>query len=292
MIKSMTGYGRASGCVEKQEVTIELRSVNNRFLDCSVRIPRVYTAVEDALKSEVQKAISRGKVDVYVSIDSSKADDVKINLNKPLLEAYLATFNEMSDKYGLKNDISVMSVSRLPDIMLVEKKETDLDAFSEGLCAILRDALREFDAMRKREGQKLAEDMLSRLAEIERILRIVEERSPKTVQEYRQRLEQRMKEVLENREVDEARLITEAAIFADKIAVDEETVRLRSHISQLKDMLVSEQPMGRKLDFIVQEFNREVNTIGSKCNNTEMSHMVVDMKAEIEKIREQAQNIE
>ncbi len=292
MIKSMTGYGRASGCVEKLDVTIELRSVNNRFLDCSVRIPRVYTAVEDALKAQVQKAISRGKVDVYVSIDNTKADDFKINLNRPLLEAYLAAFNEMSEKYGLENDLSAVSVSRIPDIMLVEKKETDIDAFSEGLCLILSDALREFDLMRTREGQKLAEDILGRLAEIERILRMVEERSPKTVEEYRRRIEQRMKEVLEGRDVDEGRLITEAALYADKIAIDEETVRLRSHISQLKDMLASEQPMGRKIDFLVQEFNREVNTIGSKCNDTEMSHMVVDMKAEIEKIREQAQNIE
>lgn len=292
MIKSMTGYGSADGIIEKLVVTIELRSVNNRFLDCNVRIPRVYTFVEDAMKAEVQRAISRGKVDIYVSIDSSKADDVKISLNEPLAEAYLSALGIMRDKYGLKNDISVVSMSHFSDILLVEKKKTDLDAFSEGICAILRKALEEFDVMRTREGRKLKEDIFARLGEIERILAFVEERSPRTVSEYRSRLEQRMAEVLADRGIDEGRLITEAAIFADKVAVDEETVRLRSHIEQLKDMLESEQPMGRKLDFLVQEFNREANTIGSKCNDTELSHMVVNLKAEIEKIREQAQNIE
>lgn len=292
MIKSMTGYGSADGIIEKLVVTIELRSVNNRFLDCNVRIPRVYTFVEDAMKAEVQRAISRGKVDIYVSIDSSKADDVKISLNEPLAEAYLSALGIMRDKYGLKNDISVVSMSHFSDILLVEKKKTDLDAFSEGICAILREALEEFDVMRTREGRKLKEDIFARLGEIERILAFVEERSPRTVSEYRSRLEQRMAEVLADRGIDEGRLITEAAIFADKVAVDEETVRLRSHIEQLKDMLESEQPMGRKLDFLVQEFNREANTIGSKCNDTELSHMVVNLKAEIEKIREQAQNIE
>ncbi|NLL45934.1 MAG: YicC family protein [Clostridiales bacterium] len=292
MIKSMTGYGSADGIVEELAITIELRSVNNRFLDCNVRIPRVYTFVEDAMKAEVQKVISRGKVDIYVSIDSSKASDVKISLNEPLVEAYLSAFNTMSEKYGLKNDLSVVSMSHFPDILLVEKKAADLEAFSEGICGILRAALKEFDEMRSREGQKLEADILARLAEIERILTIVEERSPRTVAEYRARLEQRMSEVLADRSIDEGRLITEAAIFADKVAIDEETVRLRSHIEQLRDMLKSEQPMGRKLDFLVQEFNREANTIGSKCNDTELSHMVVNLKAEIEKIREQAQNIE
>jgi TIGR00255 family protein len=292
MIKSMTGYGSASGCVDKLEITIELRSVNNRFLDYSVRIPRVYTYVEDAVKAEVQKVISRGKVDIYVSIDSSKADDVTISLNEPLAEAYLSALKKLGEKYGLENDMSVVSLSRLPDVLQIEKKETDLSAFSDGVRSILRDALKEFDNMRSREGEKLAEDMLSRLKEIERILTIIEDRSPKTVEEYRQRLYQRISEVLENREIDEGRILTEAAIFADRVAINEETVRLRSHISQMKDMLASEQPMGRKLDFIVQELNREVNTIGSKSNDTEMAHMVVDLKAEIEKIREQAQNIE
>ncbi len=292
MIKSMTGYGSATGSVDKLDITVELRSVNNRFLDCSVRIPRVYTFVEDAIKAEVQKAITRGKVDVYVSIDSSRADDVKISLNEPLAEAYIKALSAMSEKYGLINDLSVVSMSRFTDILLIEKKETDIAAFSDGVCAILRNALKEFDDMRSREGEKLAEDMLNRLTEIERLLKIVEERSPKTVEEYRQRLYQRISELLESREIDESRILTEAAIFADKIAVDEETVRLRSHIAQMKAMLKSDQPMGRKLDFLIQEFNREANTIGSKSNDTEMAHLVVDLKSEIEKIREQAQNIE
>jgi len=292
MVKSMTGYGSAEGVVGKLGVTIELRSVNNRFLDCSVRIPRVYTFVEDAMKAQVQKVITRGKVDVYVTIDSSKADDVRITLNEPLLEAYLNAFKTMSEKFGLKNDVSVVSLSQFPDILLVEKNETDLEAFTEGICSILRDALQEFDEMRKREGKKLKADILNHLSEIERILAEIEERSPKTVAEYRARLEQRMSEILADRGIDESRLITEVAIFADKVAIDEETVRLRSHIEQLKSLLESDQPMGRKLDFLVQELNREANTIGSKCNDTELSHMVVNLKAEIEKIREQAQNIE
>jgi len=292
MVKSMTGYGSAEGVVGKLGVTIELRSVNNRFLDCSVRIPRVYTFVEDAMKAQVQKVITRGKVDVYVTIDSSKADDVRITLNEPLLEAYLNAFKTMSEKFGLKNDVSVVSLSQFPDILLVEKNETDLEAFTEGICSILRDALQEFDEMRKREGEKLKADILNHLSEIERILAAIEERSPKTVAEYRARLEQRMSEILADRGIDESRLITEVAIFADKVAIDEETVRLRSHIEQLKSLLESDQPMGRKLDFLVQELNREANTIGSKCNDTELSHMVVNLKAEIEKIREQAQNIE
>lgn len=292
MVKSMTGYGSAEGVVGKLGVTIELRSVNNRFLDCSVRIPRVYTFVEDAMKAQVQKVITRGKVDVYVTIDSSKADDVRITLNEPLLEAYLNAFKTLSEKFGLKNDVSVVSLSQFPDILLVEKNETDLEAFTEGICSILRDALQEFDEMRKREGEKLKADILNHLSEIERILAAIEERSPKTVAEYRARLEQRMSEILADRGIDESRLITEVAIFADKVAIDEETVRLRSHIEQLKSLLESDQPMGRKLDFLVQELNREANTIGSKCNDTELSHMVVNLKAEIEKIREQAQNIE
>ena len=263
--------------------------MNNRFLDATCE-SEVYTFVEDAMKRSA-KVVTRGKVDVYVTIDSS-ADDVKITLNEPLLDAYLNAFNTMSEKYGLKNDISVVSLSQFPDILLVEKTETDLEAFSEGICAILREALKGFDEMRVREGEKLKADILNHLAEIERILAAVEERSPKTVAEYRARLEQRMAEILADRGIDEARLITEVAIFADKVAIDEETVRLRSHIEQLKDLLESDQPMGRKLDFLVQELNREANTIGSKCNDTELSHMVVNLKAEIEKIREQAQNIE
>jgi len=292
MVKSMTGYGSAEGSVGKLGVTIELRSVNNRFLDCNVRIPRVYTFAEDAVKAQVQKVITRGKVDVFVTIDSSKADDVKITLNEPLLEAYLNALNTMSEKYGLKNDLSVVSMSQIPDILLIEKQETDLEAFTEGICGILKEALKVFDEMRVREGEKLKADILNRLNEIERILAAIEERSPKTVAEYKARLEQKIAEILADRGIDESRLITEVAIFADKVAIDEETVRLRSHIEQLRILLDSDQPMGRKIDFLVQELNREANTIGSKCNDTELSHMVVNLKAEIEKIREQAQNIE
>lgn len=292
MIKSMTGYGGAKGTAEGLELSIELKSVNNRFLDTSVRIPRTYLFAEEAVKSAVQKHITRGKVDVFITIDSSKADDVVVKVNEPLLRGYLAAIGEMADEYGLSNDATVMTVARFPDVLSVEKKEADQEAVAAAIITVLEQALTEYDAMRAREGAKLGDDIAARIASIEKMVGMVEEASPKTVADYRARLEQKMREVLENASIDESRILTEAAIFADKIAVDEETVRLRSHISQMRDMIESNVPVGRKLDFLVQEMNRETNTIGSKCQNADIAHVVVDIKAEIEKIREQIQNIE
>lgn len=292
MIKSMTGYGCAKGVSGKIDLSIELRSVNNRYLDCNIRIPRVYTAVEDSMKTLIQSYITRGKVDIYVNIDSSSADDVAISVNRPLAEAYLSALNALSIDYAIKNDITVMSISRFPDVLKVEKKEADTETLSADICSVLDVALQDFNRMRIVEGERLSNDITQRLDEIERLTSIAEERSPKTVSEYRAKLEQRMMDVLKNTELDKSSILTEAAIFADRIAVNEEIVRLRSHISQLRNMMQSREPVGRKLDFLVQELNREANTIGSKGNDTEMARIVVDMKAEIEKIREQAQNIE
>ena len=292
MIKSMTGYGGAKGASGKLEISIEIKSVNNRYLDCSIKQPRVFSAFEESLKSAVQKHISRGKVDVYVTADSSKADDMAIKVNRPLAEAYLAALKTLSDEYGLKGSVSAMDLTRFPDVLAAEKREADPERLCADICAILEQALRDFNEMRVREGEKLRCDITERLGEIERLTVLVEELSPRSVAEYRKKLETRMQEVLQSTEIDEQRILMEAAIFSDRVAINEETVRLRSHIGQLRELLVSREPVGRKIDFLVQEFNREANTIGSKGNDAEMSRIIVDMKAEIEKIREQAQNIE
>lgn len=292
MIKSMTGYGSAKGTVEGIEVSVELKSVNNKFLDTSVRLPRSFIFAEESIKSAVQSHISRGKVDVFVTVDTSMADDMVVRVNEPLLNGYLDALNHIAEEYKLPNDVSTMSVSRFPDVLSVEKKELDAEAVAEGIKAIAEKALCDFDLMREREGEKLKADVLDKLATIEKLVTIIEENSPKTVAEYRERLLNKMHEVLGTAGVDETRIITEAAIFADKVAVDEETVRLRSHMSQLKTMLDGGSPIGRKIDFLLQEFNREANTTGSKCQNAEIAHVVVELKSEIEKIREQIQNIE
>lgn len=292
MIKSMTGYGSAKGTVEGLEITVELKSVNNRYLDTSVRLPRSFLFAEEAIKSAVQSHISRGKVDVFVSVDSSQAGDMTVKVNEPLLKGYIEAIRHISEEYSLANDMTAMSVSRFPDVLSVEKKDLDAEAISAGISAVVEEALRDFDAMRQREGAKLRDDVLSRLETIDRLVSTVENEAPKTVAEYRKRLEQKMQEVLGSTGIDENRILAEAAIFADHIAVDEETVRLRSHMSQLSTMINGSSPTGRKIDFLIQEFNREANTIGSKCQNSEIAHVVVDLKSEIEKIREQIQNIE
>ncbi len=292
MIKSMTGYGSAKGSAAGLEISIELKSVNNRYLDTSVRLPRSFLFAEDIVKSAVQSHISRGKVDVYVSVDSSGAEDMTVKVNEPLLKGYLDALRHIAAEYSLQDDVSALSISRFPDVLSVEKKELDNDAISAEIARIADEALRDFDAMRIREGEKLKEDILSRLASIEALVSRVEREAPKTVTEYRARLEQKMKDVLGTAGIDENRILMEAAVFADHIAVDEETVRLRSHMAQMRSMAQGNSPIGRKMDFLIQEFNREANTIGSKCQNSDIAHVVVDIKSEIEKIREQIQNIE
>lgn len=292
MIKSMTGYGGAKGSVEGLEISVELKSVNNRYLDTSVRLPRSFIFVEDAIKAAVQRYISRGKVDVFVSVDSSAAGDMAVRINEPLLKGYIEAIRHISEEYTLPNDMTAMSVSRFPDVLSVEKKDLDAEAISAGIVSITEKALEDFDSMRLREGEKLRDDVLSRLQTIDALVTAVEQESPKTVADYRARLESKMEEVLGGAGIDENRILAEAAIFADRIAVDEETVRLRSHMSQLTAMIQGDSPTGRKIDFLIQEFNREANTIGSKCQSSDIAHVVVDLKSEIEKIREQIQNIE
>ena len=292
MVKSMTGYGRGEEVRGGRNITVEVRSVNNRYLDCNIKLPRLYVFAEDAIKSLVQGTISRGKVDVFVTLGPSEAGAVAVSLNRPVADGYCQALCEMRDAYGLRDDISVSLLSRFPDVFLVEKNEDDVKAVAEDICAVLSQALADFDAMRTREGEKLEQDVAQRADTIEALTGQVEERSPGIVADYRARLTARINEVLQNTQIDESRILTEAAIFADKVAVDEETVRLRSHLSQLRQMLRSEGPVGRKLDFLIQEFNREANTIGSKCSDVETASIVVSIKGEIEKIREQIQNIE
>lgn len=292
MIKSMTGYGSAKGSVDGLSITVELKSVNNRYLDVSVRLPRNFLFAEEIIKSSVQKHISRGKVDVFVSVDSSDAGDMTVKVNEALLRGYIEAIGHIAQEYSLANDMTALSVSRFPDVLSVEKRDMDAEEISHGISKIIEQALCDFDSMRTREGEKLHEDVISRLETIDRLVSVVEAESPKTVNEYRTRLENKMAEVLGSAGIDESRILAEAAIFADHIAVDEETVRLRSHMSQLKTMINSNSPTGRKIDFLIQEFNREANTIGSKCQNSDIAHIVVDLKSEIEKIREQIQNVE
>ena len=292
MVKSMTGYGRAEDTLNGCTITVELRSVNNRYLDCNVRMPRLYLFAEETIKSRVQNTISRGKVDVFVTLDSTGGEQVQVSVNQPLADGYYAALTQLAERYGLSKDISVSLLSRFPDVLLAEKAEEDVEQRAQDICSVLDRALADFDQMRTREGARLETDVLSRAARIEELVGKVEERSPQTVAEYRAKLEARMTEVLSNTQLDPARILTEAAIFADKVAVDEETVRLRSHIGQLRHMLEQGGATGRKLDFLIQEFNREANTIGSKCSDIDIARHVVDIKAEIEKIREQVQNIE
>lgn len=292
MIKSMTGYGGAKGSAEGLSVSIELKSVNNRYLDVSVKLPRTMLFAEEPIKAAVGRHISRGKVDVFVTVDQSSSDDMEVRVNEPLLKGYIEALSAAAEKFGLQNDMTVMSLCRLPDVLSTDRREIDSSALMTGITEILECALTEYDAMRLREGEKLRDDVLARLETISRLTGVVEENAPKTVAEYRARLEQKLQEVLATANIDESRVLTEAAIFADKIAVDEETVRLRSHISQLRGLTNGESPAGRKMDFLIQELNREANTIGSKCQNADIAHVVVELKAEIEKIREQIQNVE
>jgi len=292
MIKSMTGYGGAKGASGNIEISVEIRSVNNRHLDASVKLPRVFISLEEPLKAIVQKCISRGKVDIFINIDTSNSDDIEIKVNHSLAKAYVAALRSIADSNGIVGDVRVVDIAKFPDVLQAAKREVDTDILLSDISEILKTALVDFDNMRSREGEKLERDMSDRLTEIERLTSKVEEISPRSVAEYRKKLASRLSEVLESSNVDEARILTEAAIFADRVAVSEETVRLRSHISVLRSLLEGAEPVGRKIDFLLQEFNRETNTIGSKGNDVELSKVIVDLKAEIEKIREQAQNIE
>lgn len=292
MIHSMTGYGRAVQTLRGREITVELRSVNNRFLDCSVKLPRLFGYAEEAVKQKVKESVSRGKVDVFINIRNTGEEEVSIGLNKPVLEGYLKALNTMVEEYGVRNDISTATLSRMPDIFVVEKQEEDEAQNVADILTVATEAIAAYNLMRQTEGAAMEADLRNRAATILSYVEQVEKRSPVTLSEYRQRLENKMREVLENTNIDESRILTEAAIYADKIAVDEETVRLRSHFAQLDTLLTTGGPIGRKLDFLLQEMNRETNTIGSKGNDIQQARTVVEIKSELEKIREQIQNIE
>ena len=292
MIRSMTGYGRYQDTVDGMDITVEIKAVNHRYYEYSSRLPRAYGFLDDKLKAYLQGSISRGKVDVYVFIDTADAPGSRVTVNHSLVQGYLKALGEIAETYGLRNDVSVMSLARYPDLLTVHREAEDEEAVWAAVRTVADVALNRFLQMREKEGEKLQEDILSRAAAILEAVGQVEERSPQTVREHMDKVQARMRELLGTATVDEQRLLTEAALFADKIAVAEETVRLRSHISQLEHMLAGNEAVGRKLDFLVQEINREANTIGSKAQDVQLARVVMDIKAEIEKIREQIQNIE
>ena len=292
MIKSMTGYGRAEGTLDGRYIIVEIKSVNHRYFEFNSKITRGYSFLDEKLKALLQQGISRGKVDVFVSVETLEDADAQVLVNHSVAAGYLNALKELRDKYDLRDDITVMGLARYSDIFTVHRTPEDEDQTWECVSQVTRQAMEQLLQMREREGARLKEDLLARAGAILSLVQAVEERSPVTVQEYQQKLLARLQDVLHDSNIDEQRILTEAAIFADKVAVAEETVRLRSHFDQLHLMLESSEAIGRKLDFLVQEMNREANTIGSKASDSQIAYMVVNMKAEIEKIREQIQNIE
>lgn len=292
MPKSMTGFGRAEYAEAGITVAAEIKSVNHRFFEFSVRAPRSCQFLEDTLKRTVQQRVARGKVDLSLNITNESSGSAEITVNEEFASAYIEALKGLSKKYKLKNDITAMSVAAHPEVFSFKKQETDEEMLTKVVVTAVESALDTFIAMRETEGEKLKDDVVTRADRILGYVELVENRSPETVKEYSERLTSKIQELLADRDVDEQRVLTEVALFADKVAVAEETVRLRSHIEQLKNMLLEKNEIGRKLDFIVQEMNRETNTIGSKAQDVTIARAVVDMKAEIEKIREQIQNIE
>ena len=288
----MTGYGRCVETVNGREFTVEVRSVNNRYLDCTVKLPRSLTFAEETVKLAVKAAISRGKVDVFITVRSEGGMEAKVTLNAAMVEGYLAAMKQMVTDYGVTDDISVSLLARMNDVFSIEREEVDEEQLLSDLMGVVKQALENYNAMRCTEGKALENDLRSRGETILALVSQVEAGNAQTVVDYRTRLQNKLKEVLANTAIDESRILTEAAIFADKVAVDEETVRLRSHLQQMNNMLTTGGAIGRKLDFLLQEMNRETNTIGSKCSDVRLARIVVDMKAELEKIREQTQNIE
>ena len=292
MVMSMTGFGRAEMSVGTRDVIVEIKSVNHRYYEFTCRTSRGYSFLEDKLKKYVGELVKRGKVDMYVSVTENDDESIEVELNRPLAAGYVKAMRELSAEYGVVDDVSVSTLARMSDIFQIRRQPADEEAVFADVKVAVDAALEHFLSMRSAEGEKLRDDILSRADKILSIVGEIEERSPVTVREYRERLYAKLSEILSSNNIDEQRVLTEAAIFADKIAVDEETVRLRSHIDQMRSFFESGVPIGRKLDFIVQEMNREANTIGSKVTDSALAHKVVDIKAEIEKIREQVQNIE
>lgn len=292
MVRSMTGYGRSQEVVDGLSVVVELKSVNHRFFEYASRLPRGYGFLDDKLKTFLQQRVSRGKVDVFVQIHTLETAGSEVVVDHGLAESYLTALRELSHRYDLREDVSAATLSRYPDVLTVCQAEMDEEAVWAAVQTVAASAVDRFVAMRELEGARMREDVLSRADTIRKAVAVVEERSPETVRAHMEKVETRIRELLDGVPVDEARLLNEAAVFADKVAVAEETVRLNSHLDQLEQLLNSDEAVGRKLDFLVQEINRETNTIGSKCSDLNLTRIVVDIKAEIEKIREQVQNVE
>lgn len=295
MIKSMTAFGRARNTVGGKDITVEIKSVNNRFFDCSVKLPRAFSFLEEKIKPYLQsKSVARGKVDVFIGIDIVDTPDVCISIDEGYAAAYVSALRALGEKFALKDDISVMSVARAGDVFIIKKSEEDTEKDWADLRVVLDEAIEKFLAAREREGENICRDLRGKVDSIRQKVNEIEALSLSDTQSYREKLEAKLREMLSDNRIvfDENRILTECAIFADKIAIDEELVRLRSHFEGFEDILSSGEPAGRKLDFLVQEINRETNTIGSKCQNASIARLVVDIKCEIEKIREQIQNIE
>ena len=295
MIKSMTAYGRAVCSTAEKDITVEIKSVNNRYFDCSIRTPRIYSPLEEKIRARIQQSgISRGKIDVNVSLSVKSSEGVTVALDRGYAESYIAALRELRDEFSLSDDISVMSVAANRDLFTVVRPEEDSEKDWAELCPVLDEAVASFNAMRAAEGQRLMQDLASKKANLVKLASEIKVQSEADIAQYRAKLEARLRSTLENLDIviDEARILTECAIFADRVAIDEELVRLASHFAAFDEMLLMDIPVGRKIDFLLQEMNREVNTTGSKCSDSEIAHKVVDMKAELEKIREQIQNIE
>lgn len=292
MIRSMTGYGRSQKVLNGREILVEIRSVNHRYYEYNSRMPRAYNYIDEKLKVLLKSKISRGKVDVSVTINNIEGRDTEIAINKGVAEGYVNALRSVAEELNVVDDLTLSKLIKLPDVFNVQKTPDNEEEVWDDVAETAAEALERFVAMRETEGEKMRLDVLEKSSSILEMVASIEELSPKTVGNYRERLYRKLSELLENRDIDEQRILTEAAVFADKVAVDEETVRLRSHISQLRELVDSDESVGRKLDFIVQEMNREVNTIGSKSQDLGITKLVVDMKAELEKIREQIQNIE
>ena len=292
MLKSMTGYGRQEKLIDGKKILVEIRSVNQRFTDYNIKLPRHMGFLEEKVRNFASEKITRGKVDIYISVESYDETDKEIYLNTALAKNYIDVLKQLRDEFDLKDDISVMKVAEFTEIFKTERKEEDQEQVWSQVKEVMAEAMEAFISMREREGERIEKDLVERVEYMKTLAAQVDERSPQTVEEYRDRLYSKIKELLEDRDIDESRILTEVAIFSDKIAVNEETVRLGSHFEEFYNIINSGEPAGRKLDFLIQEINREVNTIGSKAQDIEIAKTVVTLKGEIEKLREQIQNIE
>ena len=292
MIKSMTGYGRCERIIGTKKITAELKSVNHRFSDYNIKVPRQYGFLEDRVRQFISKEVARGKIDVYVSIESCGEADKTVTVNKELAGNYVEILRNLCETFSLKDDISVSTIASFTDIFRAEPKRDDEEEIWTAVSEVLTDAVSSFISMRSREGERIERDLRERVTYMKSLANEIDKLSPMAVQVYKAKLYQKIKEVIDEREPDDTRILTEVAIFADKVAVNEETVRLASHYDEFFTILDSNEPAGRKLDFLIQEINREVNTIGSKASDLEIAKLVVTLKGEIEKLREQIQNIE